>query len=194
MGEELVKVPLSALLTVNDVPETFRNKLMPIRVHSLLASFLATGDNTDPAYAPWASTWPAFSEFRESMPLCWPQQGMAALSEELLNEVELKSNAVLPMPPAIEPCDTRVPNTTYSSDDICGLLPTQRRKLRADWELVSRIIPGTSFEKYLYYWLVINTRSLYYEMPNVKTQPSREDCMVLCPFIDLFNHNDSGVS
>lgn len=186
-----MNVPLSALLTVNDVPEAFRTKHKGTTVHALLALFLATGDDVDRTYAPWASTWPTLCDIRESMPLCWPQQGMAASPEGLLDEMDPKNKVVLP--PAIERFNTQMTKSKYEPSSTCGLLQVQRRKFRTDWEAVSRLDPDTSYEMYLYYWLIVNTRSFYYEMSNIRTQPSREDCMALCPFIDLFNHNDSGV-
>ncbi|KAI4175100.1 MAG: hypothetical protein LQ343_001861 [Gyalolechia ehrenbergii] len=110
-GEELVNVPLSALLTVNDVPEAFRTKHKGTTVHALLALFLATGDDVDRTYAPWASTWPTLCDIRESMPLCWPQQGMAASPEGLLDEMDPKNKVVLP--PAIERFNTQMTKSKY---------------------------------------------------------------------------------
>lgn len=163
-------------------------------VHGLLASFLAFRGSVERVYAPWAATWPTVSDFRESMPLCWPQQGKTALTSALLDETMVTEESVLPMPPAVECSQVREPGPESESRKTCGFLQVQRRKLQADWKLVSTVFSDASFEKYLYYWLLVNTRSFYYEVPNVKTQPSREDRIALCPWIDLFNHNDSGVS
>ncbi|KAI4157398.1 MAG: hypothetical protein L6R39_000680 [Caloplaca ligustica] len=191
-GEQLVSVPLSALLTVDNVPARVRKQHGSISVHGLLASFLAFGENVEKTYAPWASTWPTVSDLCGSLPLCWPQYGAPTLTERLLDESVLDEDLVLLLPPAIECPAVGAAGSAPRSDKRCGLLQTQRRKLRADWQAVSRIMPNASFESYLYFWLVVNTRSFYYEMPNVKTQPSREGCMAMVPFIDLFNHSDSG--
>ncbi|KAL9605517.1 MAG: hypothetical protein Q9179_001273 [Wetmoreana sp. 5 TL-2023] len=174
-GEQLVKVPFSALLTTEVIARSFRRQHKQTTVHCLLASFLTTGGSVQSSYGPWASTWPTLQEFRASVPLCWQQSGSAALSEELLDETKASDGVRLPFPPA-----------------MCLLLQEQKRKLRADWEAISNIRPETSFERFIYYWLIVNTRSFYFEMPNVKKHPRREDRMALCPFIDLFNHNDSG--
>lgn len=128
------------------------------------------------------------------MPLCWPQHGIPVVTEELLDETMLDESIVLPLPPAMRCPQTRARGPTSGARNSSGLLPAQRRKLRADWQLASGVFPDASFERFLYYWLVVNTRSFYFETPNFKTQPSREDRMVMVPFIDLFNHNDSGVS
>lgn len=186
-----MKVPLSALFTINDIPEAFRKKHKALTIHALLALFLANGADVDQRYAVWASTWPTLSEFRRSMPLCWPQQGMAVSSEGLLDGINSKLVAVLP--PAIEHFNNHLSGFAYKPSSTCGLLQSQRKKLRTDWEVVSRIHPNLSYEKYLYFWLIVNTRSFYYDISKIKRPSFRDDCMALCPFIDLFNHNDSGV-
>lgn len=189
-GEELVQVPLSALLTVNNIPESFRQKHKALTVHALLALFLATGADVDQKYAVWISTWPTLSDFRESMPLCWPQQGMTASPEGMLDRMDSKHMAVLP--PAIERLNTQLTGSASEPSSTCGLLQSQRSKFRTDWEVVSRIHRNMAYERYLYFWLIVNTRSFYYDISDIKKRSLRDDCMALCPFIDLFNHNDSG--
>lgn len=184
-------MPLAALLAVDNVPATFRKQHKSISVHGLLASFLAFGGSVHTDYAPWAATWPTISDFRKSIPLCWPQYDKITLTSRLLDEEVLDADTLHNLPPGVE---HRAPAPALQSRTKCGLLPAQKSKLRADWGLVSEVFPTALFERYLYYWLVVNTRSFYFEVPNSKIQPSREDRMVLCPFIDLFNHSDSGVS
>lgn len=75
-----------------------------------------------------------------------------------------------------------------------GLLCDQEKKFRRDWGVVSRIFPGSKMEEYRYGWLLVNTRSLYCDGLGGKKFSSREEKMVLCPFVDLFNHDDHGVS
>jgi len=69
----------------------------------------------------------------------------------------------------------------------------QQQKPMKDWVIVSRNFPDKAVIDYTYYWLMVNTRSLYYEVPSVSALLPREDRMVLCPFIDFFNHADHGV-
>ncbi|KAL9010480.1 MAG: hypothetical protein Q9173_004589 [Seirophora scorigena] len=126
------------------------------------------------------------------MPLCWPQHEATALTEGLLTEVTLNEGEYSHLPPAIERLEIGARGPASKQTKMCGLLVTQRKKLRADWEIVSGIFPDATFENYLHKWLVVNTRSLYHEMPTARTLPPREDHMVLCPLIDLFNHSDSG--
>lgn len=76
-----------------------------------------------------------------------------------------------------------------------GLLCKQDKKLKKDWAIVSKTLPKSAFEKYVEYvraWLIVSTRCLYYELPRAKVQPAREDRIVLCPFVDYFNHSDQG--
>ncbi|KAL8967319.1 MAG: hypothetical protein Q9183_002976 [Haloplaca sp. 2 TL-2023] len=126
------------------------------------------------------------------MPICWSEAGKHALSEDLLKEPEEKDGIALILPPAIERIENKAFDPKSGTNRVNGLLPAQRRKLRADWALVSGLLPETSFEKYCYNWLIVNTRSFYFEMPNVKKHPPRADRMVMCPLVDLFNHNDTG--
>lgn len=84
-----------------------------------------------------------------------------------------------------------------SSSQPCnklGLLHRQALKLQADWAIVSKVFPCQTLERYTYHWLLVNTRSFYYKLPEASYSQAREDCMVLCPFIDYFNHSDQGVS
>ncbi len=64
--------------------------------------------------------------------------------------------------------------------------------MKKDWAIVSKTFPNSTLEKYTYHWLIINTRSFYYELLGAKIQPARKDRMVLCPFVDYFNHADHG--
>lgn len=115
------------------------------------------------------------------MPLCWPQHGATALTERLLTEATLNEEESLHLPPAIERLEIGARGPASKKSRTSGLLVTQRKKLRADWEIVSGILPDATFENYLHKWLVVNTRSLYHEMPTARTLPRREDHMVLCP-------------
>ncbi|KAI4248423.1 MAG: hypothetical protein L6R40_000982 [Gallowayella cf. fulva] len=188
-GEELINVPLSALVGVETVPQTFRKQQKQITVQGLLASYLASTDIIDTTYAPWASTWPTPTDFRESLPICWSQIGMTALTEELLDD---HNNLDLPFPPAIERQANRDSDPKLHPSGTLGLLQEQKRKLRTDWRMIKETLPKTSFEKYVHFWFIVNTRTFYFENPNVKTHPPRHDCIVMCPFIDLFNHDDTG--
>ncbi|KAI4278769.1 MAG: hypothetical protein L6R38_005167 [Xanthoria sp. 2 TBL-2021] len=191
-GEELVHVPFPALVTINTVPKAFREKHKQITTQGLLASFLASSNLEKTAFAPWASTWPTLQDFRESMPICWRQHRMTALTEDLLDETTTHHDCDLPFPSAIDHSSTDSLDGVFEANPNLSLLQKQRRKLKADWEKVGEALPNMSFERYVHYWLLVSTRTFYFEMPGVKTHPPRDDRIVMCPFIDLFNHNDTG--
>lgn len=66
-------------------------------------------------------------------------------------------------------------------------------KLQEDWKIVVQVVPEASFSTYIYHWLVVNSRSFYYEIPGFDVPASVDDRMVMCPFVDYFNHQDHGV-
>lgn len=75
-----------------------------------------------------------------------------------------------------------------------GLLYQQHRKIKANWEIVSQVFPNKTLSEYIYYWLIVNTRSFYFDALGGPIPKSHDDRMVMCPFVDYFNHNDHGVS
>ncbi|KAL8862301.1 MAG: hypothetical protein Q9178_001310 [Gyalolechia marmorata] len=126
------------------------------------------------------------------MPICWRQHGKTALTEELLDEDTSHDDYYLPFPPAIGHPTVPALNDFFDASPNLSLLQKQRKKLKADWESVTRSLPKTSFETYVHYWLLVNARTFYFEMPNVKTHPPRDDRIAMCPLIDLFNHSETG--
>jgi len=58
-----------------------------------------------------------------------------------------------------------------------ALLENQNKKLALDWAAVSTAYPELEYEKYLYNWLIVNTRTFYFVDPKSKTQPAPDDCM-----------------
>ena len=187
-GEQLVFVPRSALLTVEDVPTTFQKKIGNVTVHGLLASFLAFGPAKDRArYLEWEATWPTDEDLRECMPILWPK---AVRSSQQLPD-NLENGEFRALPPAISDLSFY----DHASGKVSGgLLHVQERNFSRDWVAVSRALSTAKYQEFLYYWLIVNTRSFYYELPSRgKTQP-KADRMVLCPFVDYFNHTDYGVS
>ena len=70
----------------------------------------------------------------------------------------------------------------------------QEKKLKSDWDIVSKVFPHQKLLEYTYYWLIVNTRSFYFEISGMEAAQNHDDRMVLCPFVDYFNHSDHGVS
>jgi len=190
-GEDLVDIPISALLTEQSVPKDFKKKHGDITLHGLLASFLAFGGDDTKPYALWRSTWPSMTDFEACMPILWHEDLRTR------HQVDDKGcrNVRSLLPPAIgNGCWAHPLVSKFSNQTSCGLLDGQEKKFQRDWDNVGRIFPGKARYSYLYYWLVVNSRSFYFELPGSKATRPKEDRMALCPFADFFNHADHGVS
>jgi hypothetical protein len=73
-----------------------------------------------------------------------------------------------------------------------ALLENQQRKFSKDWSIASTAFPQLDQKRYLYNWLIVNTRTFYWTIPGIKKVPPPDDCMALNPFADYFNHADQG--
>ena len=187
-------VPTSALFTIKSIPPDFRNKHAPISVHGMLASFLTFGKDEDTCkYTAWCNTWPSPADFKQSMPILWPKN-LPPWQKQLKSSLPV-SRSFIPLPPAIsgEWTFSGCRQSKSRREDSKGLLQKQEERLTKDWNVVSRVFPNASYEKYTYNWLIVNTRSFYYDLLELKRSVPREDRMVLCPFVDYFNHADHGV-
>lgn len=82
------------------------------------------------------------------------------------------------------------------------LLTTQRTKLEKDWDDLREYLPSISKELFMYTWLIVNTRTFFWEYPDLpnshprlpkkRKQLTADDCYAMCPFMDYFNHSDVG--
>ena len=186
-GDELIDVPASALLTEDCVPKDFKAKHQCVSVHGLLSSFLASGSAETKIYAPWQATWPSFADFRECIPMLWSEKLKVALETNRVADSGMYSL----LPPALR--DSRCSVASFGKCNSHGLLRQQENRFLADWEKVQKALPKADKETYLYYWLIVNTRSFYFELPGSKGPKPKADHMALCPFVDLFNHADHEV-
>jgi hypothetical protein len=73
-----------------------------------------------------------------------------------------------------------------------SLIHKQQRKLDADLAAAQRAFPEMNKPAFVQSWLVVNTRSFFYDLPLRRAPRVHEDKMILCPFIDYFNHADAG--
>ncbi|MCJ1479801.1 hypothetical protein MMC13_008487 [Lambiella insularis] len=189
-GERVVQVPIKALLTTDAIPEAFLNLHGTTTVHGLLASFLAFGQHfCKYSLSAWRATWPSMEDLQSSMPLLWLQS-----FPEIKSPDSRPNDEQFRLPPGIGGMwmnallKPEYRRTAYLS---C-LLTKQRTKLEKDWALVSQAIPTASYADYAYYWFIVNTRSFYCDLPTRLKPLTMDDRMVLCPFIDYFNHADKG--
>lgn len=72
------------------------------------------------------------------------------------------------------------------------LLENQQKKFSKDWTTACKAFPKLDQKRYLYNWLIVNTRTFYWTIPGIKKIPPPDDCMALNPFADYFNHADEG--
>ncbi|TGO07454.1 hypothetical protein BTUL_0275g00160 [Botrytis tulipae] len=75
-----------------------------------------------------------------------------------------------------------------------SLIQNQMIKISSDWTAVSTAFPTLPYDHYLYNWLLVSTRTFYYNSPTIETKkpPSHDDCLALIPLADNFNHADDG--
>jgi hypothetical protein len=73
-----------------------------------------------------------------------------------------------------------------------ALLSDQIKKFSLDWEVVSGAFPDLTRDHYMYNWLIVNTRTFYYNTPGAKRKKDPKDCMALNPFADYLNHSSQG--
>jgi hypothetical protein len=82
------------------------------------------------------------------------------------------------------------------------LLTNQRAKLEKDWKDLHTQIPSIDKDLFTYTWLIVNTRTFFWEYPDLpnshprlpkkRAQFTADDCYAMCPFMDYFNHSDVG--
>ncbi|KAL9086771.1 MAG: hypothetical protein Q9159_003990 [Coniocarpon cinnabarinum] len=187
-GDRLVHVPSSSILAVPKTAAVSASQKSASSVHSLLSLKLLQGDvpeHLQSFMGMWRSVMPDLEILKQCVPLLW-----SARAQQLLPE------------PAK------------------ALLQRQKTKFQRDWnDFRSMKLPLSAFgllegssqsavyEAFAHAWLLVNTRSFYWDYPTTQSQGSKrarqksqkssnglgaEDCMALVPFIDLFNHTYVG--
>ncbi|KAL9044069.1 MAG: hypothetical protein Q9214_002771, partial [Letrouitia sp. 1 TL-2023] len=132
--------------------------------------------------------------FKDTMPLMWLENLPNFNGNVQSLENALATNSFLPFPPAIDGMWAfPIPSNRRTPENM-GLLHAQKERFEKDWAIVSASLPEASVDSYIYYWLIVNTRSCYFEIPKKNAQLNRKDRMMLCPYIDIFNHADQGVA
>ena len=131
------------------------------------------------------------TDFRDCMPLLWPEGARAHLQSTDEAHEDLYSL----LPPAIGSGQwVKESSACFGAWVSQGLLRQQEDRFLGDWAKVKVVFPKADRDTFLYSWLIVNTRSLYFELPGSKGTRLKADNVVLCPFVDLFNHADQGVS
>ena len=186
-GTEIASVPSKALLHLDRLPAAFRQLIGVPRmtVHAILAAFLTLGDAEilEGLVGPCRDLWPSINDLVASMPL---------LLAARLRRITTTADELPLLPPQI---------LSYHEDGhngaspVQGLLQKQEARFECDWEAICAA-PGLprplDQELFRYHWLIVNTRSFYFSCGSL-AKLKREDRMVLCPLVDLFNHANGGV-
>jgi hypothetical protein len=186
-----VHIPTSLLLTADCIPAEFRNKHNKISIHGLLASFLTyEASNGSEQYQLWMATWPTMDDLEDVLPTFLDDSHRKPLNAQIKGT----SKQFLILPPAIGGTSVSVEGVFNSSHLASSILAKQELKIKNDLEAAQQAFPDIDAVKYKYFWLMVNTRSFYYDMPMAFKPQSKDDKMILCPFVDYFNHEDHGVS
>ena len=150
----------------------------------------------DSPYKGWIPTWPKLKDLQDSMPL---------MLQKIYRKphVDRKTGKeFLFLPPAIGGIWINSLGNLETEYESNGSLPKQEAKMKRDMpvsgandlkiDILSR--EGTVQELDLnWLWLMINSRSFYYDLP-LRTKPRiKDDKLCLCPFMDYFNHDNQGV-
>lgn len=185
-GDRLVHVSNASLITVAH-PAVRSLKLPPrTSVHGRLAAYLALSyDDPSSKYRPWQDVWPQSSDFQTILPLYWPSH--------LQNLLPHGAHGKPLSQPAFHPQTSLTPPV---------ILTKQRAKMDKDWQNVSRFVRRLEKPSFTYAWQIINTRTFYWEYPDLpkahprlpkkRHQMTSDDCYAMCPFIDYFNHAPHG--
>lgn len=122
------------------------------------------------------------------MPIMWSSTKSNAVDSTNNNE----GDDICPLPPDISGRWNSTNRHNAPTISNRGLLDKQKTRFEKDWAKVSSAIPRANREQYLYYWLLVNTRTFYHERPGKNKKTTlRDDRMALCPFADYFNHADA---
>ncbi|VUC31159.1 unnamed protein product [Clonostachys rosea] len=72
-----------------------------------------------------------------------------------------------------------------------SLLAKQKARFEVDWDAFQTVYPKQAEQSYLYAWFLVNTRTFFYETPEMELYPWH-DRLAMLPVADLFNHSDVG--
>lgn len=191
-GDAVLRVPTRLMLTLEDIPSSFKANLPEdIAVHALLAAYLTHGTTELSKYEPWRKSWPSRKDFEDSMPILWP----TALGGLPLPDSNDTSDREHPnfLPPSISGHWNSIeagPKTKKYSSDYQTILSQQAQRIRKAWADVISAFPDTNWETFSYHWLIVNTRCFYWVGKDQEVPEDANDAMGLVPFADYFNHAD----
>ncbi|KAL2269552.1 hypothetical protein VTJ83DRAFT_1736 [Remersonia thermophila] len=159
-NELVMHIPNSALRSIATVRPRIKKTLPEGTKVHALLAAELALDKPTSKHAPWNAVIPSRSDMTSSLPLAWPDPRLHAY-----------------LPPKAR-----------------ALLKQQAAKFERDWAVVagssSPALGHLTRDEYLYFWLLVNTRTFYHETPRTKQRLPHDDRMALQPVADLFNHAD----
>ncbi|KAL4871092.1 hypothetical protein BDV12DRAFT_164779 [Aspergillus spectabilis] len=179
VNEIILTVPMTLLLTIDSIPETFVSKFPKgTSTHGILAAFLTHGDpSVLRELGHWRSVWPSWEEFEQTMPVFWPERLRKAEPSLLPPSISGQWNTLQLDPPR-------------SQARYQNLLPQQEKRIKDAWDNALAAFPETKWEQFAYNWAIINSRSFYYLSPGEGEPEDWNDAIGLVPYADYFNHVD----
>lgn len=181
----LLEVPTACIRSPDTLPAALAARLPDdMSVHGQLAADLALdGAGAASAYAPWNAVCPTPADL-QTMPVHWPPALQALLpgpARMLLAEQQAK------MARDWSAVSAACPDLLRAADEAIVTAAAADASDDDDYDCYAGL---TGEERYRHAWLLVNTRTFYYDMSPRLRRRAREDRMVLQPLADLFNHTD----
>lgn len=178
------------MLTIDSIPASFIKRFpKETPAQCILAAFLTNGERSlTEKWDVWRAVWPKEDEFRDSLPLFWPEHlqpldnGMT--SRDLLPPAACGKWWSLPSLALEAGYETIYQN----------VLGQQEKRFNDAWNRVRSVFPETDWAAFAYNWSVINSRSFYYVSPGKNAPADWNDALGMVPFADYFNHTEYPVS
>ena len=201
MHEQIVTIPKALVFSTDSILPEFKKRYAKLKVHALLAFALAcekskASDRT----RKWIKTWPTLKEFQTSMPIFLDSK----YRRPLVISADDDNKGFCLLPPAIGGVWIDSAGKFETEFASAYMLPKQETRMKRDLTAMNGFASDQEISlKYnlgsndllTWMWLIVYTRSFYYDMP-LRSRPKvlNEDKMCLCPFVDYFNHAEKGVS
>lgn len=167
-GDILISLPKTLLITTETVlasqaGEHVKNWSPKLTPQEAISVFILW-ENSQTSQSPW-------QPYLSSLPKSFTTPGYFSERELSLLPKSIYSK-----------CVTEVEKIKQSFCKICNYSQSKWTAFR----------PALTFEKFVWAWYVINTRSVYYKRQTCQfLSPDEEDHLALAPFLDLLNHSAS---
>ena len=166
-------------------------------MHGLLAEFLTAGPTAERVRrglqtdGEWAALWPSPFDLAATLPLLLPPAVRRAAMADPVKFRLLPWSIV-----------GRGGTKAGAETEATALLALQEARFERDWAACAGTAQAVDSadgdvlikERFRYYWLLVNSRTFYCDDGSLAGIKDKAQRMVMCPFVELFNHADQGVS